>query len=244
MYYKILGVKYHITVDSFYIDAPQIVKEFPIDLLNLKNLTTLRIENNYLTCLPENIEKLILLKKLCIVNNSLQFVPNNIGKLIHLEILNLESNQLKSLPETIGALTKLKILNLKNNFICQLPKSIDKCISLTELDLSNNRLTHLSENLGNLRNITKITLDNNKIKYLSLNIRKIRECFKTKTVDLYDIDNLDYDCEIVIISKLNISLLNLPFGLKEIWLYNPMKIDIKIPFGCELYVDNIKQNKK
>ena len=60
----------------------------------------------------------------------------------------------------------------------------------------------------------------------------------------YNLDNLDSDCEFLILNYLEVPLRNLPISLKEIWLFCP-EIDIgqhKIPFGCKLYVDDELKN--
>lgn len=53
----------------------------------------------------------------------------------------------------------------------------------------------------------------------------------------YQINNLDLECEFLLFNKLEISLGNLPFNLKVIWLENSINIEnleIKLPFGCEI----------
>jgi hypothetical protein len=42
------------------------------------------------------------------------------------------------------------------------------------------------------------------------------------------------------IYKLNTNITNLPPFLKEIRLYEPIIKDIKVPYGCSLYIDDIK----
>jgi hypothetical protein len=51
----------------------------------------------------------------------------------------------------------------------------------------------------------------------------------------YQINNLNIEAEILIFSKLEDKLQNLPVSLKEIWIKkgNP-DIDHKLPFNCEL----------
>jgi hypothetical protein len=53
----------------------------------------------------------------------------------------------------------------------------------------------------------------------------------------YEINNLDLDCEILLFNSLLMSVTNLPINLKELWLskiINIEKIEIKLPFGCEI----------
>jgi Leucine-rich repeat (LRR) protein len=239
---KLLNKKYNI--NETHIDiSRRILTEFPTSLLNFRNLTILRINDNYLTTLPCEISILSTLTTLEIINNYLETIPDTIGKLIRLEELYLSSNKLKTLPKSIEKLTRLKLLNLSNNQISNLPNSIEKLVSLECLNLSDNQLTKLPFNVEKLPNAKKLKLilKNNNLRYLSFNTRNMKKTFANVTIDAYDIDNLDFNCEIVIICDLNIPLLNLPFGLKEIWLYKPIITNIKFPFECVLYIDEKKQ---
>jgi hypothetical protein len=49
----------------------------------------------------------------------------------------------------------------------------------------------------------------------------------------YCIDNLNPSCDFLIFSHLNKPLDNLPYELKELWLFNKIENpQIKLPFGC------------
>lgn len=239
---KLLDKKHNVNEDCIHIENKQLT-EFPTSLLNFRNLRYLRMDNNYLTTLPHEISILSSLITLKVNNNYLETITENIGKLIHLENLYLSFNKLKTLPKSIEKLTRLKILNLSNNQISNLPNSIEKLVSLEQLNLSDNQLTKLPFNVEKIPNAKKlkIILKNNSLRHLSFNARNIKKIFTNVTIDAYDIDNLDFNCEIVIISNLNVPLLNLPFGLKEIWLYEPIMTNIKFPFECKLYIDEKKQ---
>ena len=66
-------------------------------------------------------------------------------------------------------------------------------------------------------------------------ILKIKEKVEINSTN-YEIDNLDMDCEILLFSSLQTSLLNLPTNLKELWLKKwNIKKDIKLPFGCKTF---------
>jgi hypothetical protein len=59
--------------------------------------------------------------------------------------------------------------------------------------------------------------------------------------DSYDIDNLSNDCTYLQINYLEVPLTNLPITMEEIRLYNPQLLDIKLPFDCKLYINDILQ---
>jgi hypothetical protein len=54
----------------------------------------------------------------------------------------------------------------------------------------------------------------------------------------YEINNLNLDCEVLILEKIYGKITNLPYGLKTIYLSKDVDVSmIKIPFGCEINYD-------
>jgi leucine-rich repeat protein SHOC2 len=125
--------------------------------------TTLTLENNQLTTIPENIGTLSDLTCLRLYLNQLTTVPESIGNLSNLTHLHIDHNQLTSLPESIGNLSKLTHLHLYNNQLTSLPESIVNLSSLTHLYLDNNCLTSLPESIGNLTNLEFLGVDYNQL---------------------------------------------------------------------------------
>lgn len=142
------------------------LNEFPMEILELSNLTLLDLGGNELTTLPESIEKLTNLTKLNVKENNLTSLPEAIGKQTKLAELHIYNNQLTSLPESIGKLTNLIELHLYDNQLTTLPESIGKLINLTSLDFSGNQLTKVPESIGKLTNLTWLKLNNNKLTIL------------------------------------------------------------------------------
>jgi Leucine-rich repeat (LRR) protein len=96
----------------------------------------------------------------------------------------------------------------------------------------------LPDSIANLTNIKDLFLENNKLKSIPREILKIKNA---TTIDdtSYEINNLDPDCEFIILSHLRYPITNLPFGLKEIWVFPMVDLDkIKIPFGCKIIYIN------
>jgi Leucine-rich repeat (LRR) protein len=132
--------------------------------------------------------------KIFLTNNTLSLLSSEIGNLINLKELSVCLNKLTSLPNTIGNLINLKKLMLYNNQLSSLPSTIGNLINLVEFNLRNNKLTFLPNE----------TL-------------KIKDALIIDETS-YDINNLDFENEILIFSKLKKEITNLPINIKEIWL--------------------------
>jgi Leucine-rich repeat (LRR) protein len=131
------------------------------------NVTTLNLNDNQLTTLPDSIGNLTNLEKLILDNNQLTTLPNSIGNLTNLETLFLDNNQLTTtLPDSIENLTNLEDLYLDNNQLTILPDSIGNLTNLETLDLKHNQLTILPDSIGNLTNLEFLYLNHNQLTIL------------------------------------------------------------------------------
>jgi Leucine-rich repeat (LRR) protein len=92
----------------------------------------------------------------------------------------------------------------------------------------------LPDSIGNLINLQYLSLYDNKLESLPTSILKIKQALIIED-NSYQINNLNIEVEILIFSKLEDQLLNLPISLREIWIRdgNP-HIEHKLPFNCEL----------
>ena len=182
-----------------------------------RELKTLLLDFNNLTDIPCDIFSLLKLEKLSLANNSLTSIPEYIGHLTNLKELYLQSNLLTSIPNSICNLKNLRLLHLADNKITSLPKYLDKLTQLEEISIISNRLTSIPKNIST-----------NKLWLF--------------VMSSYQINNLSLDCEYLTIYYLDRKLDNLPIGLKELRLYSPIyRSNIKLPFGCCLYIDDILQ---
>ena len=154
------------------------LNEFPMEILDLPNLTLLDLGGNKLTTLPETIGKLTKLTSLSLRKNQLIALPESIGKLNKLTSLDLSDHKLTTIPETLGKLTKLTTLDLSGNQLTMLPETIGKLTNLTELNLSNNKLTVLPENIVKLTKLTDLDLWGNRLDTVPEAIGKLTKLTK------------------------------------------------------------------
>lgn len=203
---------------------------------DINNTNTLGLCKKNLTDFPTEICKLKYVKRLYLNENKLYKLPSEIGNLINLQRLWLYNNNLTSLPVEIGKLKYLKFLDLTDNQLKELPKEIGNLNNLQTLRLWNNHLTSLPSEIGNLKKLEVLYLQDNNIKKLPKKILNIKESLIIDKTS-YDIDNMDLEAEILILTSLNTEINNLPITLKEIWLKEGFVGDtdlIKVPFGCEI----------
>ena len=199
----------------------------------------LRVELNKLDLevIPDKIFEFCNMKLLSLSSNLLTKIPDKISKLQKLEELYLDRNKLIELPDEIGELRKLRKLVLSNNKIRNLPINFYNLNNLEILNLVSNDLETITDDVGKIVNLKHLYLRSNKLIYVSKNLAKIKEV--SIYTDSYDnLNNLSEDSEYLQINGLKQSLRNLPVTIKEIRLYLPTRLDIKLPFDCALYVDD------
>jgi Leucine-rich repeat (LRR) protein len=75
-----------------------ILQEIPETIGNLKQLVTLKLDDNQLTTLPKTIGNLCNLEEFILSQNDFESLPPCIGLLRKLNILNVDDNMLEELP--------------------------------------------------------------------------------------------------------------------------------------------------
>ncbi len=113
----------------------QKLKQFPLEILQFKNLQYLDLSKNQLKELPDSISQLKHLQYLDVSRNKLERLNKNIGTLSHLKYLNLNNNELYSLPPQIGNLSNLEVLDLWSNNLEDFPESLAQLKNLKLMDL-------------------------------------------------------------------------------------------------------------
>ncbi|MBI2968833.1 MAG: leucine-rich repeat domain-containing protein [Bacteroidetes bacterium] len=113
----------------------QKLKEFPIEILKLRNLRELNVSRNRLTGIPSEIGLLQNLEILDLSKNKIDTLPAEIGMLINLKRLIMNRNEVESFPPEIGNLSNLETLDAWSNNLVSFPDEIGQLEKLKILDL-------------------------------------------------------------------------------------------------------------
>jgi Leucine-rich repeat (LRR) protein len=113
------------------------LKEFPMEVLRLKNLQYLDLSRNNIKELPDSIVTLKNLQYLIVSKTGLESLPKNIGLMKSLKHLNVNQNEISMLPYSFGDLENLEVADLWDNNLDVFPESLQKLEKLRLMDLRN-----------------------------------------------------------------------------------------------------------
>lgn len=113
------------------------LKEFPIEILEFKNLQYLDISKNSISVIPDSLVKLTNLQYFKCSKNNIEELPRNFGYNENLRSIDLSQNEIKALPFSFGRLSKLEFADLWDNNLEEFPASMNQLTSLRMLDLRN-----------------------------------------------------------------------------------------------------------
>ncbi|MCF8298910.1 MAG: outer membrane beta-barrel protein [Saprospiraceae bacterium] len=153
--------------------------EFPMEILEMKNLQELVLDANKIISIPPEIDELINLTYLSVKFNDLDSIPKEIGNLKNLKELHLENNDLKKIPPEIGNLENLEFLYIEKNDLNYLPPEIGKLENLKELNIAKSGVAlTIPIEYKNLKQLDVLTIDYSLIttfnlKSISSNLRII-----------------------------------------------------------------------
>lgn len=119
----------------------QKLKEFPMEILELKNLNVLDLGNNKLRAVPDQLSELEFLQELNLMKNKMLHFPLAVCKLKHLKRLNMSQNYIDGFPKEIGQLTELEVLDMWSNDLGEFPDELEDLKSLKWLDLRTIQIT-------------------------------------------------------------------------------------------------------
>ncbi|XP_014487758.1 PREDICTED: leucine-rich repeat protein SHOC-2-like isoform X2 [Dinoponera quadriceps] len=123
-----------------------LIKQLPMELGEMHQLTVLDISANKLEHVPSCISNLRNLNCLFLNDNFIETLPVELSQLSNLQILSVSGNQIVALPEWTGSLPRLKELYAGNNRLKELPNRLTLAPELTIISVGSNRLTYLPLN--------------------------------------------------------------------------------------------------
>ncbi|MBC7712052.1 MAG: hypothetical protein H7177_01845 [Rhizobacter sp.] len=151
-------------------------QQFPIELLNLWDMTELEIIGGNFTYFPEDISILKRLKKISLISTKISVIPKEIFQLPELKYLSLKNNRLSALPE-LETKSHLKQLILGRNYLNAkaLDSFFNEIPNLHFLDLGHNYITEIPESLYRLTKLKRLNLENNKLHDIPLKLKELKE---------------------------------------------------------------------
>lgn len=193
-----------VTDRTFFMDGSnQSLKTIPPDILALKELEELHLENNQIEEIPQGIQHLKNVRVLYLHKNNLQSLCPQLGELSSLESLDLSCNPLfycslpvlsclrtlrelrlyrtglREVPTVIcKSLHHLELFGLSENHLDSLPKEIVNQTKLREIYLKKNQFSVFPSDLCVLLNLEVIDLDHNKLKAIPEEIGQLRKLQK------------------------------------------------------------------
>lgn len=155
------------------------LKKIVYRLSALKNLTGLKLEENGLARIPDNIALLKNLQQLSIEGNQDMDYADLFVKLkgIPLNELELADNDLKKIPASIAGIPTLKKIQLSGNEQLNYEDMVVQLASLpslTTLSVPFNYLTDLPDNISKLKNLRVLDVSNNILSQLPNEISSLK----------------------------------------------------------------------
>ncbi|MEJ1277411.1 leucine-rich repeats and IQ motif containing 4 [Cricetulus griseus] len=155
---------HQVTDRTFFMDGSnQNLKTIPSEILALKELEELHLENNQISEIDPDIQHLKNVRVLYLHKNNLQFLCQELASLSSLESLDVSSNPLlySSLP-VLSCLRTLRELRLYDTGLREVPTVICKSLHHLQLfGLSGNHLESLPKEIVNQTKLREIYLKKN-----------------------------------------------------------------------------------
>lgn len=150
------------------------LEALPDDLGRLTRLSELELNHNGFAVFPRAILELSTLNELELSGNRLSALPDDIDRLTGLTEIELIDNQLAELPPSLARLAHLEELKLDRNRLLALPPWVFRLPSLLELTVSGNLLTSLPAEIGDTRSLRELDVSRNRIARLPPEITRLR----------------------------------------------------------------------
>lgn len=142
-------------------------------LETIRDLTSLKLQNNHLDTLPAAFEQFYSLRTLDLSNNNFHTIPSIVCSITSLADLDFSFNNLEKLPEELGMLVKLERLLLVGNSLSgALPSSLSNLTALRELDLRRNKINNIDA-IADLPRLSVLDFDHNAVTTLEVRMPAI-----------------------------------------------------------------------
>jgi len=137
------------------------LKEFPLDVLKLTELRSLKLSKNKLTHLPDEVAGLDKLEEISLSKNSFSTFPIVLTKLTCLKRIYIDQNEITAIPHDINKLVHLELLDMWSNDVYIVPDSLSELDNLTFFYLSVIQMsTDDQERINKLLPNTKVYFSN------------------------------------------------------------------------------------
>lgn len=147
----------------------------PLDKLENKKLTTLKMRFNHLTSIPSELANQDQLSVLDLSINEIPSLPKEFYTLINLTDLNLEQNKISGVTDDLGKLVNLQYLVFTNNRLGVVPDGIKNLVNLVELYVGGNCLYDLPDHFDKMPNLRHFDAQFNVISKFPLSFAKLRK---------------------------------------------------------------------
>ncbi|XP_065832223.1 leucine-rich repeat-containing protein 63-like [Oscarella lobularis] len=182
------------------------LRDFPMEILVLTNLKSLKLRNNPIAEIPDAISELRSLETLCISFNVLLSLPAGLYDLSLLTDLDVSYNRLSFLSNDIRKLSLLRSFNAEGNQLAGLPCGMLHLSNIRQLQVANNFMHPLfwAENIVNqpqrLMDLASMCLVQNEVHLvygsnLPSEIKELMKCASVCDCCGGGGPNLEKDCE-------------------------------------------------
>lgn len=145
------------------------IKDVPNNMLNVKSLTRLELQENSLESVPEFLfSKMPSLQTINLSHNRIKKLPDIKKWSTFLGNLDLSYNKMELFPKEVSGIS-LKMLNLAHNNFDEVPLGVCKIKTLEHLDLRGNEDIHeLPSEMGRLTKLSTLSLAGLKVSFMVL----------------------------------------------------------------------------
>ena len=145
------------------------IKDVPNNMLNVKSLTRLELQENSLESVPEFLfSKMPSLQTINLSHNRIKKLPDIQKWSTFLGNLDLSYNKMELFPKEVSGIS-LKMLNLAHNNFDEVPLGVCKIKTLEHLDLRGNEDIHeLPSEMGRLTKLSTLSLAGLKVSFMVL----------------------------------------------------------------------------